>query len=49
LKPLAAAVLVELSNGAFLGVFRAGLEGRIPLTKAMLMDAERCCWEAVRA
>jgi hypothetical protein len=40
---------VELSNGAFLGVFRAGLEGRIPLTKTTLMDAERCCWEAVRA
>ncbi|HEY5240492.1 MAG TPA: TetR/AcrR family transcriptional regulator [Polyangiaceae bacterium] len=49
LKPLPASLLVELSNGAFLGVFRAGLEGRIPLTKATLMDAERCCWEAVRA
>ena len=49
LKPLAAALLVELSNGAFLGVFRAGLEGRVPLTRATLMDAEQCCWEAVRA
>lgn len=49
LKPLDPALLVELSNGAFLGIFRAALEGRIPLTKATLMDAERCCWEAVRA
>ena len=49
IKPLDAVVLVELANGAFLGVFRAGLEGRVPLTKQTLMDAERCCWEAVRA
>jgi TetR/AcrR family transcriptional regulator, repressor of fatR-cypB operon len=49
LKPLAPTLLVELCNGAFLGVFRAGLEGRLPLTKATLMEAERCCWEAVRA
>jgi TetR/AcrR family transcriptional regulator, repressor of fatR-cypB operon len=49
LKALDPALLVELSNGAFLGVFRAGLEGRVPLTKETLMNAERCCWEAVRA
>ncbi len=49
IKPLPAALLVELVNGAFLGVFRAAIEGRLPLTKATLMDAERCCWEAVRA
>ncbi len=49
IKPLPAALLVELVNGAFLGVFRAALEGRLPLSKATLMDAERCCWEAVRA
>jgi AcrR family transcriptional regulator len=49
LKPLPAALLIELVNGAFLGVFRAGVEGRLPLTMATLMDAERCCWEAVRA
>jgi AcrR family transcriptional regulator len=49
LKPLPAPLLIELVNGAFLGVFRAGLEGRIPLTEATLMEAEQCCWEAVRA
>jgi AcrR family transcriptional regulator len=49
LKPLAAPLLMEFANGAFLGVFRAALEGRLPLDKPMLMDAERCCWEALRA
>jgi AcrR family transcriptional regulator len=49
LKNLYPALLVELVNGAFLGVFRAGLEGRVPFDKPTLMDAERCCWEAVRA
>lgn len=49
IKPLDPALLVELANGAFLGVFRAGLEGRVPLDKKTLMEAERCCWEAVRA
>ena len=49
IKPLDPAMLVELANGAFLGVFRAGLEGRIPFDKPTLMAAERCCWEAVRA
>jgi AcrR family transcriptional regulator len=49
IKALSPALLVELVNGAFLGVFRGGLEGHIPLSKEVLMDAERCCWEAVRA
>lgn len=49
IKPLPPALLIELVNGAFLGVFRGALEGRVPFTKATLMDAERCCWEAVRA
>jgi TetR/AcrR family transcriptional regulator, repressor of fatR-cypB operon len=49
IKPLDPALLVELANGAFLGVFRAMREGKLPLTRALLMDAERCCWEAVRA
>jgi len=48
-KALPAELLVEFVDGAFLGVFRAALEGRLPMTKAMMMDAERCCWEAVRA
>ncbi|MGH7295167.1 MAG: TetR/AcrR family transcriptional regulator [Polyangiaceae bacterium] len=49
IKPLYAPLLVELVNGAFLGVFRAALEGRVPFDMPTLMDAERCCWEAVRA
>ena len=42
-------LLMELVNGAFLGIFRAGVEGRLKLTKALLMEAEQCCWEAIRA
>jgi AcrR family transcriptional regulator len=49
LKALPPELLVELVNGAFLGVFRAAVEGRLPLTREMLMQAEQCCWEAVRA
>ena len=49
LKPLEPALLMEFANGAFIGVFRAGLEGRIPMTKASFVAAERCCWEAIRA
>ncbi len=49
LKQADPALLMAFSDGAFLGVFRAGLEGRIPLTKDALMAAEQCCWEAVRA
>ncbi len=49
LKPLSPTLLMELAMGAFLGVFRAGLEGRVPLDLETLMEAERCCWEAVRA
>jgi TetR/AcrR family transcriptional regulator, repressor of fatR-cypB operon len=49
IKPLDPALLVELVDGAFLGVFRGALEGKVPMTKDTLMVAERCCWEAVRA
>jgi AcrR family transcriptional regulator len=49
IKPLDPAMMIEMIDGAFLGVFRAGLEGRIPLNRQMMMDAERCCWEAIRA
>jgi len=49
LKDIPAALLLELCNGAFLGVFRAGVAGRVPLTKETFMLAERCAWEAVRA
>lgn len=42
-------LLMELINGAFLGIFRASVEGRLKLTKEMFMVAEQCCWEAIRA
>jgi AcrR family transcriptional regulator len=49
LKSAPPALLMEFVNGAFLGVFRAGLEGRVPLDRKTLMDAEKCGWEAIRA
>lgn len=42
-------LLMELINGAFLGIFRASVEGRLKLTKELFMIAEQCCWEAIRA
>lgn len=49
LRPGNPMMLIELVNGAFLGVFRAATEGRLKLTKEMFMEAEQCCWEAIRA
>ena len=48
-KRLPAHLLMEFANGAFIGVFRGALEGRVPLTKETLMSAEPCGWEAIRA
>ena len=42
-------LLMELVNGAFLGIFRASVEGRLKLTKEQYMVGEQCCWEAIRA
>jgi AcrR family transcriptional regulator len=49
LKKQPTAVLMAFSNGAFIGLFRAGIEGRIALTMDHFMAAEQCCWEAIRA
>ncbi|HEX6836382.1 MAG TPA: TetR/AcrR family transcriptional regulator [Polyangia bacterium] len=49
IKKLDPMLLLELVNGAFLGVFRAGMEMRINLNKDLYMQAEQCCWEAIRA
>jgi TetR/AcrR family transcriptional regulator, repressor of fatR-cypB operon len=49
LKLIDPTLLLELVNGAFIGVFRAAVQGRLPLTKATLMAAEQCCWEAIAA
>ncbi len=48
-KSLDATVLIELANGAFLGLFRAMVEGRVEMKRAIFMHAEQCCWEAIRA
>ncbi len=48
-RGIPAALLMEFANGAFLGVFKAGVAGRVPLTKETFMLAEQCAWEAVRA
>ncbi len=42
-------LLMAISNGAFIGVFRAGMEKRIELSMQVMMAAEQCCWEAMRA
>jgi|HubBroStandDraft_2_1064218.scaffolds.fasta_scaffold620564_1 AcrR family transcriptional regulator len=49
LKTLPPALLMEFVNGAFIGVFRAGLAGKIPLTLETFLSAEGCGWEAIRA
>jgi TetR/AcrR family transcriptional regulator, repressor of fatR-cypB operon len=49
LKPLAPAILVEFVNGAFIGVFRAGMAGLVPLTVETFLATEACGWEAIRA
>jgi AcrR family transcriptional regulator len=49
LKTLPAELLIEFANGAFIGVFRGALEGRLPLNRETLLAAEQCCWEAIRA
>jgi len=49
IKPGDPMVLIELANGAFLGLFRAAMEKRLKLSKEMFRFAEQCCWEAIRA
>ena len=49
LKPVPAPLLLEFLTGAFLGVFRAALAGRVPLTRETFTQAEACAWEAVRS
>ena len=40
-------LLMELVFGAFNGMFRAHLEGRVTLDEKALRDAESACWDAV--
>jgi AcrR family transcriptional regulator len=48
-KPLAPELLMMLVNGAFIGVFRAALDGCVPMTMETFLAAEPCAWEAIRA
>jgi TetR/AcrR family transcriptional regulator, repressor of fatR-cypB operon len=47
IKPLDAALLMELVFGAFIGVMRAHWEGRARLTPEEITGAEQACWDAV--
>jgi len=49
LKMLDPNLLLEFGNGAFIGIFRAAMAGRLPFTKETFMTAEQCVWEAIRA
>ena len=47
IKPLDAALLMELVFGAFIGIMRAHWEGRASLTPEQITAAEQACWDAV--
>jgi TetR/AcrR family transcriptional regulator, repressor of fatR-cypB operon len=49
IKPVDPMVLMELVFGAFNGLFRAHLEGRVFMDDATLAQAEQACWDAVKA
>lgn len=46
LKPLDPTALMEILFGAFYGLIRAHLEGRVELNDALIQDAEEACWDA---
>jgi TetR/AcrR family transcriptional regulator, repressor of fatR-cypB operon len=46
-KPVDAAVLMELMFGAFVGMMRAQWEGRLELTAEKIAGAEQACWDAI--
>lgn len=47
LKPVDAAVLMELVFGAFVGLMRAHYEGRVQLSEEVIAEVETACWDAV--
>lgn len=47
IKPLDAALLMELVFGAFIGIMRAHWEGRASLTPDQVAAAEQACWDAI--
>ncbi len=48
LKDVPAELLIHLVWGSFVGVVRGQDEGRLPATDALMAEAERCVWEAIR-
>ncbi len=49
LKPMDPVALMELVFGAFYGLIRAHLEGRVAFDDALIESAEAACWDAVAA
>lgn len=48
LKPIEPVLLMELVFGAFNGMFRVHVEGRLELTAELIAAAEQACWDSVR-
>lgn len=48
-KPLSSELLMSVIWGAVVGIIKASWEGRLRLTKEAAIQAENCCWEAIRA
>ena len=48
LKPQAPMLLMELVFGAFNGIIRAHMEGRLILDAAAIDAAEAACWDAIK-
>ncbi|MCA9664894.1 MAG: TetR/AcrR family transcriptional regulator [Myxococcales bacterium] len=48
-KSLPPATLIVFVWAAFVGMIKAGHEGRIDLTEQTIETFESCCWEAIRA
>jgi TetR/AcrR family transcriptional regulator, repressor of fatR-cypB operon len=47
IKPIDAALLMELVFGAFIGIMRAHWEGRASLTPEQVAATEQACWDAI--
>jgi hypothetical protein len=47
-KKLDPMMLGAIVWGAFTGLLRTAREGHLELTPQVLLDAEECCWEAIR-
>jgi AcrR family transcriptional regulator len=48
IRPIAPEVLMAMVYGTFTALLRAGWEKRVTVTPALLVEAERTLWEAIR-